>query len=200
MRLLIAILGVVALAAPAMAVEWAESGDAGDLPATAQNTNCTGALTAITGTLTAGANDADMYCIHIDGNYGATACGGAAFDTQLALFQTSGIGVAFDDDSGCGLQSTLGLIQPAPGNYLLAISGYDKDPANGGGLEIWADTPFGAERPPDGPGAPGPIAGWVGSSGGSGGYRISLQGVSCCGGATAVEPTTWGAIKNIYHN
>jgi hypothetical protein len=40
------------------------------------------------------------------------------------------------------------------GFYMIAISSYDNDPLNSGGLEIWADQPYNVERAPDGPGAP----------------------------------------------
>ncbi len=185
----------VGLASPAIAQHWSEQGDAGDLPGTAQVPTGAGALNSIAGVISDDF-DADMYCIHIDGNFSASLCGGAAFDTQLFLFSRDGTGVSFRDDS-CDLQSTLGDIQPAPGDYFIAISGFDRDALNAGGSEIWSDTPYGLERAPDGPGAPGPIAAW-GGAGDSGEYVIALAGVSYCGQATPVEPKTWGGIKAIY--
>jgi hypothetical protein len=60
------------------------------------------------------------------------------------------------------------------------------------------NTPFNTEHcPPDGPGAANPIASWLNTSTSTGAYTITFTGVSYCG-ATAVEPTTWGSIKNIY--
>lgn len=182
---------------------WNEVGDAGDRPGTAQETACQAgqALTTINGSLANGA-DVDMYCIHIDGlNYSASLCGGAAFDTQLWLFEPDGTGFSFRDDSDCGLQSTLGELQPGPGDFLLAVSGYDKDALNSLGLEIWADTPFGTERPPDGPGMLMPVVtSWGTNTGAFDAYSIVLTGVSCCDTVVPVQPTTWGSIKATYGN
>jgi hypothetical protein len=192
------VLSLMAVSGPASAQVWNEQGDAGDLPGTAQVPVGAGALSFISGVIS-DKGDADMYCIHIDGNnFGASLCDAAFFDTQLFVFTPAGIGVSHRDDF-CELQSTLGEIQPGPGNVLLAISGYDKDPVNAAGSEIWEDGPFGDERVPDGPGAPGPVAGWIGF-GDNGEYRIALTGVSYCADATPVRSTTWGNIKATYRN
>jgi hypothetical protein len=193
------ILGVVS-ASPALAQVWAEAGDAGDLPATAQNPIGAGPLAAITGALPTG-TDGDLYCIRIDNPqaFTATTCNTTVFDTQLWLFRPDGNGVSHNDDDpgGCGLQSTLtGAFVGAAGSYLLGISGYNRDPNGPNGL-IWLNTPFNVERAPDGPGAPGPVISW-GGTGGTGTYRINLTGVSYCEAATSVEPTTWGSIKGVY--
>lgn len=198
MRFALTLFVLAAVAAtPAMA-QWVEQGDAGDLPATAQVPAGVNPLTSITGTFLA--SDADMYCIRIDNPqaFSATTCAVSTVDTQLWLFLPNGNGVSFNDDSPvpCGLQSTItGVFVSAPGTYLLAISKYDRDAMNGANA-IWLDTPFNVERAPDGPGAPGPITGWAGTTT-TGNYRINLAGTSYCG-ATAVEPTTWGNIKSVY--
>ena len=193
------ILGVVS-ASPALAQIWAEAGDAGDLPATAQNPIGSGPLAAITGALPTG-TDGDLFCIRIDNPqaFSATTCNTTVFDTQLWLFLPNGNGVTANDDSetGCGLQSTItGRFVSAAGSYLLGITGYNRDPNGPNGL-IWLNTPFNTERAPDGPGAPGPVISWTGT-GGTGTYRINLTGVSYCQAATSVEPTTWGSIKGVY--
>lgn len=201
MRLLLALAVAVAFAAtPAVAQIWNEVGDAGDLPATAQVPVGNGPLIQINGTLLP--NDADMYCIKIPDPtaFSATTCGGTTADTQLWLFDPQGIGMSFNDDDpgGCGLQSTVtGNFIPAPGNYYIAVSQYDWDPHNPSILDIWLDTPYNVERAPDGPGAPGPVAGWSGNTYSDGPYSIFLAGAVYCG-STAVEPTSWGMIKSLY--
>lgn len=154
---------------------WPEGGDAGDLPGTAQVPLGNGALTSIAGSLT---TDADMYLIQINspGAFSATTVGGATFDTQLSLFDANGRGVAFNDDS-VGFQSTISnTFVVRPGKYLLAVSAYDFD-ANAKGGAIWNDTPFGAERAPDGPRRLEAVDGWSGASAG-GSYVIALTGAS----------------------
>ncbi len=202
MRLLVVLTlaAAVSLAAtPALAQVWNEVGDAGDLPATAQVPTGTGALTAINGTIQP--NDADMYCIYIsdvDG-FSATTCGGTTGDSQLWLFDADGMGITFNDDDpgGCGLQSTItGIYVPGPGQYYLAGSAYTWDAYSAAG-EIWMDTPFGAERAPDGPGAASPITHWGDTGYYEGPYTIFLTGTTYCE-FTPVEPSSWGVIKAMY--
>jgi len=194
-------LALALLATPAVAQVWIEEGDAGELPDTAQLTQCEGALVAINGNLD-GENDVDMYCVTIPdpAAFIATTCGGTSIDTQLWLFDVNGIGISFDDDDpgGCGLQSTLtGQFVPQGDQYFLAISAYSRDAVDAAGAEIWADSPFAEERQPDGPGAPGPIAGWGGDGFSEGPYEIILDGTTCCG-TVATENHTWGDIKSLY--
>lgn len=202
MRAVLAVLLVsaVAFAAPVMAATWTEVGDAPDLPP-GQSTTGNGSLDTITGSIIVG-GDADMYCIYVadPAAFSATTCFVSSIDTQLFLFDLSGNGLSFNDDSpsGCGLQSTVtGAFLPGAGNYLLAISTYDWDPGSAGG-DIWADTPYGVERAPDGPGAGSPVIGWSGTSFADGGYNISLTGAGFCEGTTATEPATWGTVKALY--
>ena len=193
-------LGVL-FAAPAMAQIWTEQPDAGDLPGTAQIPVGGGPLTTISGTI--GASDADMYCIRIDAPaaFRASTCGGTSLDTQLFLFRENGTGVTHDDDdSSCapGTPSTItGTFVSAPGQYLIAVSTYNRDPVGAGGCLIWANSPFNVERAPDGACPASPVTAWTGSTTVTGTYTITMTGVSYCG-ATAVEPATWGAIKSIY--
>ncbi len=124
-------LGVL-LAAPAMG-QWVEQGDAGDLPATAQIPIGGGPLATIQGTMPA--MDVDMYCIRVDdpGTFSAQTCGTTTWDTQLFLFREDGVPVTWDDDT-CdpGLQSLIGSFSNCtintPGQYLIAISKYNRDP------------------------------------------------------------------------
>ncbi len=191
-------LGVL-LAAPAMA-QWVEQGDAGDLPGSAQVPVGGGPLATIAGTLDA--NDVDMYCIRIDDPAGflAGTCNGASYDTQIFLFREDGLGIGMNDDA-CGLQSQIGAATTAcpnfagPGQYLLAVSRYNRDPVDAAGATLWLSGT--AEHCVDGTGAANPVAGWINNTSAGGAYTIALAGVSYCG-ATAVEPSTWGSIKSIY--
>jgi MYXO-CTERM domain-containing protein len=75
--------------------------DAGFLVSTANMTRGAGPLNTITGTCTPSANvslDADVFCITITDptNFSATVGGGT--DSVLALFDSAGHGVAFNDD------------------------------------------------------------------------------------------------------
>jgi hypothetical protein len=158
---------------------WAEMGEAGELPGTAQTPAGVGALTTITGSL--GASDTDMYLISIPapgaGFEAKTSGNSTTIDTQLFLFDPAGMGVVHnDDDPGGSLQSKItNMFVVAPGNYLLAVSQYNRDPSSAGGL-IWANSPFNVERTPDGPGAGSPVTSWGGSTSG-GAYQIDLRGV-----------------------
>jgi hypothetical protein len=176
----------------AFAQVWNEVGDAIDL-APGQMTVGVGPLTNIVGTIGA-SDDADLYCIYIYDylQFRATTVGqpGTLSDTQLFLFDANSMGVTFNDDD-IGVRSTL-TNQWLPGNgfYMIGITGYNRDPVNPAGALIWNNTPFGTERAPDGPGAPGPLAGWVGTSG-TGTYDILLRGATFC---AVPEPGTMAAL------
>jgi FlgD Ig-like domain len=170
---------------------WNEFADAGETTP-GQATAGTGALTWIYGTL-ADTSDVDAYCIEITSpaTFAATVFGQTVdFDSQLFLFNSSGDGVAQDDDNPAGgtANSALsGAFIPAAGTYMLVISGYDRDPLGAGSFPIWLDFPYGIERPPDGPGAPGPLAGWADTGIlPLGFYGIALSGAVYCDAPTAV--------------
>ena len=193
-------IALAALMASAGAQTWDESanggGDAGDLPGTAQVVLGSGPLTAITGTHDD--DDVDMYQILICDplNFEATTVGGAAFDTQLWLFDLNGNGVLHNDDDPAGIGGTRSRIGVGAGNvfpanqswaewastnlpaglYYIAISRYNRDPRNAANAFIWNNSPFSQQRTPDGPGAPGPVDNWFGSTSAGGAYTITLSG------------------------
>jgi hypothetical protein len=150
-----------------------------------------GTLIGITGNL--GVDDCDMFKIRIcdEANFGASTVGLATFDTQLFLFNTAGNGVVMDDDAPGVLQSVLtSQFVTANGEYLLAVSQYNKDPQDSLAQLIWNNTnPGGAFQPewaPNGPGAANPVAGWTANLGGTGGsYGIRLGGSCYVGGCYA---------------
>ena len=92
------------LGLPAYAVQWSESPDAGDLPGTAQVTSgpANEPLTTIFGT-NSGTQDRDMFRIRITNPsaFSASTTGGDStfFDSALALFDASGLGVYMNDDA-----------------------------------------------------------------------------------------------------
>ena len=114
-------------------------------------------------------------------------------NTQLFLFTLAGNPITFNDDSASTTQSRItGTSVPGSGDYLLAVSGADRDPVSSAGA-MWLDTPATTERAPDGPGAGGALTGWTGT-GASGSYSIQLTGV-CAAPAptTPASPAAWGA-------
>jgi hypothetical protein len=201
--LFVLMVALTVAAAPAIAGTWTEVGDAGDLPGIHQVPAGEDPFTTLWGVFTGDMLTADMYCIRIPepATFVATTSNAyTTIDTQLWLFDMTGIGITFNDDDPVagGLQSRItGQFVTAPGEYLLAISaGYTFDAVDAAGNEIWLDTPYNVERMPDGPGAPGPIAGWIGNPA-AGDYQIDLTGVLFCD-ITPVEPATWGTIKAMY--
>jgi hypothetical protein len=164
------------------------SGDAGDLPATAQlvtlpdQTPCQSPVTRVRGDN--GADDVDMYviCITDPANFVASTVGTTNWDTQLWLFRCDGTGVVHNDDNPdatTGLQSRIdnrtNCIQQG-GIYLLAISRWNRDAVDATGNRLWNDSPSRSLRCADGPGAANPVAGWTGTTPAGGRYVISLQG------------------------
>jgi hypothetical protein len=161
----------------ALAQSWAEVGDAGELPASAQLANGTGQLFSISGTI-GGPSDTDMYLMEVCdfGAFSATTVGGATFDTQLFLFNISGLGLASNDDSQATTQSTItSQFVPSNGACYLAISAYDRDPVSAGGL-IFDPPAFTTEVNANGPGGGSPISGWLNATTTIGAYTITLTG------------------------
>jgi hypothetical protein len=171
--------------------------DAGDTIATAFPVDGSGPVASISGTMT-GDNDCDMYRIHIcdPANFSASTVGGTNIDTQLWLFSADGHGIAHDDDEGVlngSYQSRLTNMFTAslpPGDYYLAITGYNQDCHDSGDLLLFNDTDgpcFGSvyrcEHGPDGPGGANPLDHWDTGTGYTGAYTIALTGVSgaACG-------------------
>jgi filamentous hemagglutinin family protein len=158
------------------ATPFSEVGDAGQLPNTAQTVNSQTSGTSfdgISGTL-ADDNDVDLYQLSLtEGQaFTATTLGGSGVDTQLFLFDSSGLGVYGNDDSPGTLQSTVPVNQPftptASGTYYLGISSYNNDPLSPLG-EI-----FNAAGKPIGDGAGSPLTGWNEKGSKRGAYTIAF--------------------------
>ena len=138
---LVSVMTIITFSQPVEAFTWTEVEDAGDLPGAAQKITNDGPLEFITGSLTS-PTDVDMYAIFITGggNFSATTVGWTTdVDTQLTLFDSSGIGVYSNDDFTTNTrQSTLPALDPltptTPGLYYLAISDWDYDPLSAEGF------------------------------------------------------------------
>lgn len=157
-----------------------ESGDAGDLPAGAQDLSAE-SVVEIEGTFAA-PDDVDMYklCLPAGGGFSASTVGGSTVDTQLFLFDSAGLGVYGNDDDGSSRQSTLPAGHPltpqAAGEYYLAVGPFNLDPSSAGGLIFPTLAPVLA---PTGPGASQPVSEWSGRLSGAGSYRVTLTGAGC---------------------
>jgi hypothetical protein len=167
-----------------------ETGDAGSLPASAQNLG-SGPVTQILGSFSGG-GDVDVYrmCLSDGASFSASTVGGTLRDTQLFLFNSQGRGVYSNDDAELGVHGSRLPAQhrfspTGPGVYFLAISSFNNDPQSADG-EIFPDM-FSASLYPDlvvdaaGVGGEAPVIDWAGLQRGSAGsYRINLTGTTGC--------------------
>ena len=118
---------------------YAEAGDAGQLPGTAQQVQgVSGAVTVITGTLSSN-NDVDMFRLCIsDENTWEAITPATNIDPILSLFDKVGNGFVWNDDNTPpgSFGSRIGFAGPnvpaAPQEVLLAISSFSNDPTDGG--------------------------------------------------------------------
>src|SRR4051812_17306 len=99
--LMLAAMAALGAATSAYAQSYTETGDAGNMPNTAQTAAGSGALTDLFGGLS-GVQDADMYLIDIKdwSTFSATTnvAPGTMTDTTLYIFRLDGTGVAKNDD------------------------------------------------------------------------------------------------------
>ncbi|VEP14824.1 exported hypothetical protein [Hyella patelloides LEGE 07179] len=110
-------------------------------------------------------DDVDVYQIFLtgDGTFSASTVNDTEIDSQLFLFDASGIGIYSNNDSSSEIiQSTLpaenSLTPTTPGIYYLAISGLFVDPFSEGGF-IFSDD-FQAVNAPIGAGGTFPLSDW----------------------------------------
>jgi len=181
-----------------------ESGDAGSLPGTAQTVAA--GTTTILGSI-AQDGDSDMYRFTLTdaSQFSVLVETGATdglTDSQIFLFNLNGTGIAHNDDItntagggnfmshlpvGNALYNTL-----APGDYLLAISGWDDD-AKTGTSYIFPTSPGYTNNQGNivGPTNAGAIDGWDGDAFGvsHGTYSITLTGVD-----VVPEPASMAAL------
>jgi len=197
--LVAALLALVTFAPLAHAQIWAESGDAGPLPATAQSTVGAGPLLEIDGNLAA-PDDVDMYCIQVTDVAGFFAHLGCVVQTgpNLWLFDASGKGVAMSSLCQGGTKAITGALLPGTGLYYLAVA-YDAVYPQSGPNAIWLNS-YAAQHAPDGPGAATPVTAWAGTSTPQplNPYQVRLFGTAFCDAPTPALRRTWGGVKSIY--
>lgn len=181
---------LLAIYAASPAQNWNETGDAGDLVGTAQQTQGVGALTTINGTID---DDIDMFTFNIvnAGAFSITVTN-SGMDSMLYMFNASGIGVVADDDTN-GLLSAIDFTNVAPvtGTMNIAIGNYYCDPwtdaANG-----WMWDAFSpANEGPNANGASNPLHHWDVVGTGADTYTLVLTGAEF---AAVPEPATFVAI------
>lgn len=181
----IALFGLLAIAGTSSAAIHVEVGDAGELPGTAQSAAGAGALTGITGSVTAG--DADMFRIRISNPAAFSAlASGIQGDTTLYLFNLDGTGIAKNDDiSGTNFESELpvgnALYAGLPaGDYLIAIGGFAYQPFSVAVPMVLGEATFDPNTFTGviGPQNAAPVQSWAQLSSGpsSGTYSIELTG------------------------
>ena len=196
-------LALLANAPRALAQTWNETGDAGDLIATAQVTIGTGPLQTIHGSLPL-SDDVDLYCIQLTSvpPAGAPIVGLQCVVNQgpnIWLFDANGNGVVMNETCQGGLKQLL-----APnggmtlGTYYVGVSYYGRNATSPGGF-IWIPG-LPNQRTPDGPGAPGPLTSWTGivTVNPLNPYTIQLGHFGYCSAATPTSRATWGAVKSYY--
>lgn len=190
-------------ASGARAQIWTESGDAGDLVATAQSTIGSGVLTTINGAL-ASPTDVDLYCIKMPT---VPPAGLPIVQLQCVvingpnvwLFDATGKGVATNATcAGANKTIVAPTVSLAPGTYYVAVSYSGLDPQSAGGA-IWLPAILG-QRAPDGPGAAGTLTGWAGTPlvQQINPYTITLGFMNYCDAPTATLRGTWGSVKILY--
>lgn len=184
----------------ASAQTWVEQGDAGDLVGTSQQTVGAGPLLNITGTL-GGSDTVDMYCIDILDRtlFSATLQGTDVEGSPLWLFDPNSSGITSQEGYYISTPSQItGAFVLTPGTYYLAISLHDVFAQNPGGDFVWSTAPRSVETPPNGTGAPGPLASWLGTWPQSGSYTLALTATGYCGTPVASDTPSWGRLKTLY--
>lgn len=194
---------VLAIVPRAKAQVWTETGDAGQLVASAQSTLGTGPLTGINGIL-ASPTDVDLYCVRLTGVPPA----GLPL-VQLGCAVTNGPNVWLFDSNGKGVFTNMtcqggekAILAPstslAPGIYYVAVSFSEVDPQAAAG-PIWVPALPG-QRAPDGAGAAGTLNAWSGFAMVQpiNPYHLDLGLMTYCSAAVPTLRATWGFLKTFY--
>jgi len=190
---------LLTVAPTARAQVWNELTDAGSLPATADHTVGTGALSIINGTL-ASDTDVDMYCIRVTNpaTFGAFLTCTVLTNDDIWLFDAGGLGLA--RDRGCsGSQTRVGApFVSVTGVYYLAVSGNDASAQNAGSNLWQVGVPASGQAAPNGPAAGLAVGGWAGGTANPSAYTIQLVGASFCDSAVPTGAHSWSRVKIIY--
>jgi hypothetical protein len=200
---LVTCLAALSIAPVAHAQTWNETGDAGDLVASAQSTVGSGALQTINGNL-ASATDVDLYCVHLTAVPPANlpivqiVCASPT-SPNVRLFDALGNGVLTNETCSGSVKTILAPnVSLAAGTYYIGVAYSGLNPQSAGGA-IWL-SPVPGQRVPDGPGAAGTLTGWSGSPNVQpiNPYTINLDFMAYCEAPTPALPATWGALKVHY--
>jgi hypothetical protein len=115
------LVSLLTLAPSSFAAIFAEVGDAGATPATAQSVP-SGPLTSITGVMGI-TTDVDYFKIYLTGDFFRATTNAAGFDPTLSLWDNSGMTrLLYNDDySGGGTNSRIESSILSAGNYFLGI-------------------------------------------------------------------------------
>jgi hypothetical protein len=178
--------GIVAGALSAQT--WDETinggGDAGELVGTAQIVAGSGALTEITGDNPTN-NDRDLFLIRISNPAAFSATTntnpGTNADTQLWLFTSTGVGIAFNDDvAQPNYLSTLPVGNPlynalTPGDYLIGVSPWLNHATSSAG-QMFPNAYDTVVGPTNVGGGTNTLSGWTLANNELGTYRVTLTG------------------------
>ena len=189
------------------AATWAEMGDAGDMPNSAQIISGVGDLTEISGFISSDPfHHVDMFQIYISNHTTFWATSNKSnflFDgPQLFLFDSDGYGIyASGLTSGSTLTAGSPIGPKYSGIYYLAISPFNIDAQglNSFGTEslIFTDSTNDLVVGPDGNGGSSPITGWGGTySGNTTDYTITLNGASFIS-SVPLPPALWFFISGL---
>jgi len=185
------IAALAAVTALSSAQVWNESGDAGDLIGSAQQTQGVGALTTINGVLD---DDIDIFTFNIvnSGTFSITVTN-TLIDSMLYMFNAGGMGVVADDDSAGNLLSFVDFtnVGPVTGTMNIAIGNFFSDPwINAGNGWMW-DPTSPVNEGPNANGASNPLDHWDSIGAGADTYTLVLTGAEF---AAVPEPATFMAI------
>lgn len=173
-KIFMALAGAVlslAFVATVSATTFTEVTDAGDSIAT--STLLPGGVDSIIGWLY---GDADLFGFYWGGGAFYVNSSGSEGDTQLFLFDYTGVGIQGNDDgiafAGPAYLQLANLMQ---GLYYLGVSQYDYDPFTSSGAPIFQSYPW---EPLYGPLTTDPLDHWEGPSDAAGSYRVNFQQIT----------------------
>jgi hypothetical protein len=167
---MLAILVLAVGVTTAAAATISEIGDAGQLPASAQAVTATDAITGVLDH----ANDVDMYSLCL--------AGGKTFSASTVPADGGNYTSPGGAETRAKLPANHALTPAAAGRYYLAISDFNNDPRDAGGVKIFNDSVL-LGSGVLGPAGSNEIASWSNEgtiNGGGGPYTIALTGTVGC--------------------
>jgi len=176
--------GVLVCSLPfvASAAIFAESGDAGQSLATAQA--LPNGTSVVNGSLSS--LSADLFSFGWGGGGFYVSTVGTPWDSQLFLFNSSGLGIQGNDDGiAYAGPAYLQLPSLAAGNYFLGVSGYDYDPYDTNSALMFTSYPYG---PLYGPLTSAPLGDWAGGDYSPSNYTITFASITGQGQIINVNP------------